>query len=72
MSGCPSTYDECWQWMMERVGTVIYRGPAWPDAKAPDLANPAAIRVMDVNHAEYLCDCAMEMDVRYFDEPQTT
>lgn len=70
MSAMPSTYDESWQWLMDRVGKTVYRGPAWPEATGPYLSRPAAIHITDVVHAQYLHDYAMELGVRYFDEPQ--
>ena len=70
MSKMPDTYDEAWQWSMDRVGKVVYRCPLTCKCKHCNDVVDNGLTITDVTHAEYITDCAMEIGFRYADSKE--
>ncbi len=61
MSKIPTTYDEAWQWIMERIGTTVWRVAAYPGSPR------VKIEVKDVTRAEAMHSAAMNHGYCYAD-----
>ena len=61
MSKIPETYDEAWQWIMERVGKTVWRVAPWPGSRR------VKVTVEDVAMAEAIHRASIQPGYRYAD-----